>query len=249
MRCFAEISYDGTAYNGWQYQKNTQTTVQQTIEDGLSRLIKTRASIVGCGRTDTGVHAKGYFYHVDFDDSIDVEWVLDKINHVLPKDIATHRMIPVHETAHARFDATERSYVYRLRTSPDPFDNLYSWHYRFNDLDLDKMNEAAKLLLNYEEFYPFCKMSSDVNTYICKLQKAEWSFNEERKCYEFHITSNRFLRGMIRLIVGMNINIHKGKLTLDEVREVMEKQSRLINDYAVPPQGLCLYDIKYPYID
>lgn len=249
MRCFVEVSYDGTAYNGWQYQKNTATTVQQTIEDGLSRLLKYKTSIIGCGRTDTGVHANGYFYHVDFADDIDPDWICDKLNHVLPKDIATHRIIPVDPMAHARFDAFERSYVYRLRTYPNPFDYKYCWYYRLSELDIDLMNEAAAILLNYTEFFPFCKMGSDVKTYICYLQKAKWHFDEEKRCYEFHITSNRFLRGMIRMIVGMMINVHKGKVKLSDVVRVMDEQSRLDIDYIVPANGLCLYDIKYPYIE
>lgn len=248
MRCFVEISYDGTAYNGWQFQKNTPTTVQQTIEEGISKLTKSRASIMGCGRTDTGVHAKGYFYHVDLEDGTDIDWLCDKLNHVLPIDIATHRIIPVHEKAHARFDATQRSYTYRLRTYPDPFDNRFAWYYRFDDLDIDVMNKAAAILLNYSEFYPFCKIGSDVKTYKCNLTKAEWKYDEEAKCYEFHITSDRFLRGMIRLIVGMTLHVHKGKIDFQEVIAAMESQSRMTRDYSVPACGLCLNNIAYPYI-
>ncbi|MBK8388095.1 MAG: tRNA pseudouridine(38-40) synthase TruA [Saprospiraceae bacterium] len=249
MRYFAEISYDGTLYSGWQYQKNSAITIQQTIEDGLERLLKTRTQILGCGRTDAGVHAKGYYYHFDTQEAIDHDWLCEKINHVLPKDIATHRIFPVAENAHTRFDATERSYIYRLRIEPDPFDVKYSWFYRFPPIDIDVMNEAVGVLLNYEDFFPFCKMGSDVKTYKCTVSKAEWTYNYEDRCYEFRITSNRFLRGMIRLIVGMTMFVQKGKLSVQEVVDVMESQGRLRLEYSVPAQGLCLYDIKYPYVN
>ena len=248
MRYFAKISYDGTEYCGWQYQKNTILTVQQVIQEGLSKLLRDDFKILGCGRTDTGVHARGYFYHFDSEATLDIVWVEDKINRVLPPSIATHKIIAVHDDAHARFDAYERSYIYRLRTTADPFDRRFAWYYPFGKLDINLMNEAANLLMTYDAFYPFCKISADVKTYICHLSKAKWAYDEENQVYEFHITSNRFLRGMIRLIVGMCIHLQRGRLKLDDVKKVMDDQSRLVMDYSVPPQGLCLIDIKYPYI-
>lgn len=248
VRYFAKISYDGTEYCGWQYQKNTIVTVQQVIQEGLSKLMRDEYKILGCGRTDTGVHARGYYYHFDSDKELDIEWVEDKINRVLPPSIATHKIIAVHDNAHARFDAYERSYIYRLRITADPFDRRFAWYYPFGNLDIELMNEAARLLMTYEEFYPFCKISADVKTYICEVSKAEWTFDEKNQVYEFRIVSNRFLRGMIRLIVGMCIHLQRGRLSLADVKKVMDEQSRLVMDYSVPPQGLCLYDVKYPYI-
>lgn len=248
-RYFAEISYDGSGLSGWQFQKNAALTVQQIIEEGLQKLLKRRVPIVGCGRTDAGVHAKGYFYHFDIEEGIDHDWVADKLNHVLPRTIATHRIIPVSDKSHARFDAYSRSYIYRLRTYPDPFDYKYAWYYRFQELDIDQMNLVAEILLNYTEFYPFCKIGSDVKTYICMLTHARWTFNETKRVYEFRITSNRFLRGMIRLIVGTCVHVQRGNLTLQDVITALDNQTRLPKEFAAPAEGLCLYDIKYPQIE
>jgi tRNA pseudouridine38-40 synthase len=248
MRYFTEVSYDGTDYCGWQYQKNTVTTVQETIEQGMKRLLKNDFPLVGCGRTDTGVHARGYWFHFNSQEALDTDWVVDKLNHVLPKSIATHRIVEVDDKAHARFDAYERSYIYRLRIEPDPFDYRFTWYHRFQTLNLDILNATTAILLDYEDFFPFCKLGSDVKTYKCKLTKAEWTYDNVKRVYELRITSNRFLRGMIRLIVGVCINVHKGSITLKTLRDVMDHQSRLPIDHVVPASGLTLYGIKYPYI-
>jgi tRNA pseudouridine38-40 synthase len=250
MRYFVEISYEGTEFYGWQKQKISPNTIQGEIEHWMSKLLRQEIGIIGCGRTDTGVHARGFYFHFDVPVAIDENFVHEKLNLILPKSIAVHRVLLVDDTAHARFGAYERSYVYRLRLEPNPFDRKFAWQHRKRaPFDLVALNSVASLLLNYDEFYPFCKEKSDVKTYICKLSKAEWSYNESKQVYEFLITSNRFLRGMIRLIVGTCLYVEQGKISLDDVEEALNNQTRLKKDYFVPPQGLTLFNIKYPYID
>ena len=250
MRYFVEISYDGTGFFGWQKQPVSDNTIQGVIEHWMSKLLRQKIEIVGCGRTDTGVHARGYYFHFTVEDPIDEQYAYEKMNLILPKSIAVHRVFQVHEKAHARFDAYERSYIYRMRLKPNPFDIKYAWlHRKRPPFNLDKMNEVATLLLQYKEFYTFCKEKHNAKTFICQLSKAHWTFNERTQVYEFRITSNRFLRGMIRLIVGTCLYYEEGKLTLEEIKMALDQQTRLTKDFFAPPQGLTLLNIKYPYIE
>ncbi len=250
MRYFAEISYDGSDFHGWQRQLNTITTIQEVIEHWMSKLLRQPIGILGCGRTDTGVHARGYFFHFDTKEPVDTAYVHSKLNLILPKSIAVHRVFEVHDSANTRFDAYERSYIYRIRLEPNPFDRKFAWDHRIREpFNLEAMNEVASLLLEYDEFYPFCKEKSSAKTYICHLSRAEWRYNEQTRVYEFLITSNRFLRGMIRLIVGACLYVESGKVRLDEIKEALDTQTRMKKDYIVPPQGLILFNIKYPYVD
>ncbi len=242
-RYFIWLSYCGTAYNGWQSQPDPNTkTIQSTIEDVLTTLVRTQVAIVGCGRTDTGVHAQNYVAHVDLPHGIDIENLAYRANKLLPSDIAIHEIIPVTEQAHARFDAVSRSYEYHLHTAKSPF-KPYSYYYYYEEPNLDKLNAAANILLEYTDFTTFCKLHSDVHTMNCKLTESIWT--KEGNTYIYKVTSDRFLRGMIRLIVGMCLQVSRGKVTLDEVKNALENRCRLTQDWSVPAVGLLLCDIKY----
>ena len=244
MRYFAEIAYNGANYNGWQVQPNAPS-VQATIEDALSTILNTPTQIVGCGRTDTGVHAKNYYAHFDFEGAFPLAF-LNRVNKYLPKDIVIYDFKSVANDAHARFDAYARSYEYHIVTSKNPFEIKTSWDfYAAKTLDIVQLQAAAALLLQYNAFAPFCKTHSDAKTMICEVTQSKWEIKDDRLI--FHITANRFLRGMVRLIVGMCINVSLGKLTLEQVKQALDTQSKLPKSYSVPPNGLFLTNIKYPY--
>jgi tRNA pseudouridine38-40 synthase len=204
--------------------------------------------IVGCGRTDTGVHAKQYFAHVDLENALPKSF-LSRLNKVLPSDIAIQRIIEVSEEAHTRFDAIHRAYEYHIEGRKNPFtQDIATFIYNFNDLDIEKMQQAAKLLLNFSDFAPFCKSDHDAKTLTCNLFRSEWEWNNEQQKAVYHISANRFLRGMVRLIVGMCLNVGSGKVSLSEVQEALEKQQLLPKSTSAEPQGLFLVDIRYPYL-
>ena len=245
MRFFATVSYNGAHYFGWQVQPN-QTTIQGTVETAISTILNVRTGIIGCGRTDTGVHAKKYVFHFDVIKSLPPNFV-SRLNRFLPSDIVIHRIDVVSDDAHARFDAYERSYEYHLTFEKDPFRIQTATYFsRAYQLDFLKMEEAAQLLLNYSEFFPFCKSDHDAKTLQCKLQQCTWELSKEQQRMTLHITSNRFLRGMVRLIVGMCLNVGLGKLSIEAVKTAMEQQQRLPKPSSAPPEGLFLKHIKYP---
>ena len=255
MRYFAELSYKGTNYNGWQRQPNAPS-LQQTIEAAFSLILRTPTEIMGCGRTDTGVHASQFFIHFDVEvipkgfERDFQKTFLNRVNKYLPPDIAIHRMIEVEENSHVRFDAYSRAYEYHLIFEKNPF--LAETAFRFlrgKKLDFEKMQAAAKLLLEYDEFFTFCKTKSDAKTMLCDIQRSEWVWEKEEKHLVFHISANRFLRGMVRLVVGMCLNVGMGKVSLEEVKEALDQQKRLNQSYSVPPNGLFLTQIKYPFLD
>ncbi len=246
MKYFAELSYKGTNYCGWQKQPD-EASVQETLEDGFSTLLGKIIDITGCGRTDTGVHAKQYFIHFVFNGEFP-ENFLRRLNKYLPPDISIYRIFEVAPNAHARYDAYHRAYEYHVELNKNPFTQDTALFFSYpQPLDLDAMQTAAKLLLDYDEFFPFCKTKTDVKTMKCELKRAEWVKNNDKLV--FHIASNRFLRGMVRLIVGMCLNVGLGKVSLEEVKTAMDKQERLKKSYSVPPQGLFLTDIRYPFLD
>jgi len=245
MRYFAEICYRGTRYVGWQKQPGTEPSVQGVIEDAMSTILAGPIEVTGCGRTDTGVHAKQYFLHFDFEGEFP-EGFLNRLNRFLPPDIAFRRIFPVGPNAHARFDAYERSYEYHLTLSKDPFSTGLAYFFPFRDrLDFGKMQEAAGLLLQYDTFFPFCKSNTDDTSMKCDLKRAEWVRDPENDRLVFHITSNRFLRGMVRLVVGMCLNVGMGQVSLDEVKEALDTQTRLAKSWSVPGEGLYLTGVKY----
>jgi len=244
MRYMARLAYNGTHYFGWQRQPH-QISVQQVIEEKLSMLLRAPIEVVGCGRTDTGVHALDYVLHFDCPEAPG-EDLLYRLNKILPADIVFYRIALVGDEAHARFDATSRSYEYQISRVKNPFNMDTIWHYPyFAQTDWDLVKEAAALLLDYKSFLPFCKSNTDTRTMICDLRRSEWRENEQG--YTYHIESDRFLRGMIRLIVGMCLSVGRGKMTINEVRTAMDQQERLAMAHSVPACGLFLKDIHYPY--
>lgn len=247
MRYFAEIAYNGTHYCGWQKQPNA-VSVQATIEAALSTILRKEVLIVGCGRTDAGVHSSQYFIH--FDDEVPLpEGFMNRLNKFLPKDIAFFNILPVHDAAHARYDAFYRKYGYYLSFQKNPFSSNTTYHFPFgHQLDFRRLQAAAELLLDYEDFFPFCKTNSDVKTMKCLLQQSEWQWLEQDRRLVYHIAANRFLRGMVRLIVGMCLNVGLGKVSIETVRQALDHQIRLEKSWSVPPQGLFLEEVHYEYI-
>lgn len=243
MRYFIQLAYNGAKYSGWQKQPSSGS-VQETLETAFSTILSTPVEIVGCGRTDAGVHARTYFAHFDFE-GIFPEGLLRRMNKFLPADIVIYDIIPVTAAAHARFDAYHRAYEYHITLRKDPFRQQTAWFYPFGDrLKLEEMEQAAGLLLNYSHFYTFCKSGSDAKTMACQLYKSCWV--QEGDNLIFHIAANRFLRGMVRLIVGMCLSVGSGQISIAEVCEALEKQQWLSKSVSVPPDGLFLTEVRYP---
>ena len=244
MRYFAKLAYNGANYSGWQIQPNTPS-VQETIEQAMSLILGTTINITGCGRTDTGVHASAYFIHFDFDGGFPQGFV-NRINKYLPADIVIYHMMPVKPDAHARFDAYYRSYEYHISFDKDPFREKTNWHYPFIDkVDFKKLQQAANLILQYEEFAPFCKTNSDAKTMFCDLKASEWVILADERRMIYRVAANRFLRGMVRLLVGMCLYVATDKLTLEEVKTALDNQTPLPKSYSVPPNGLFLNEVRY----
>lgn len=244
MRYFIKLAYKGTNYFGWQYQPDA-ISVQETLNKALSTLLKTNIDILGAGRTDSGVHAKEMFAHFDYETEIDTKKIVYKLNSFLPKDIAIFDLIKVHDDAHARFDATKRTYEYHIHTKKNAFESDDSWYYSL-PLDVEKMNEACKILFEYIDFECFSKTHTDVNTFNCKIFEANWKQNEDKLV--FTIAADRFLRNMVRAIVGTMINIGSGKVSLNDFRKIIESKNRSKAGFSVPAHGLYLTKIEYPYL-
>jgi tRNA pseudouridine38-40 synthase len=243
-RYFLHISYDGTNYHGWQRQLNGHS-VQEEIESALRKLLRQeRVVSVGCGRTDAGVHAREFFLHFNAEKPIEnPEEIFFKLNLMLPKDIGVYRLWQVDYLAHARFDANERSYEYHIHQKRDPFSQRYSTFYPWS-LDVKKMNEAAMLLLNYKDFAAFCKSGGGQKTTLCDLRRAEWIVDGSKLV--FHITADRFLRNMVRAIVGTLVDVGRGRISLDQFITIVESGKRPKAGESVPAQGLHLTKISYP---
>ncbi len=245
MRYFIKFAYNGKNYFGYQIQPNA-VSVQETLEKALSLLLREQISIVGAGRTDSGVHAKEMFAHFDIEEVIDSPTLVKKLNSFLPKDIVVYDFIKVDDKAHARFDATKRTYEYDIHTFKDAFINEGSW-YQHQDLDVAKMNEACKILFDYIDFECFSKVHTDVHTFNCKIYEANWQQNGNR--LKFTISADRFLRNMVRAIVGTMINIGVGKISLEDFRNIIESKDRSQAGFSVPAHGLYLVKVEYPYIN
>ncbi len=246
MRYFAQIAYKGTQYSGWQIQPNA-LAVQQLIEEALSTILQNEIKVMGCGRTDAGVHASQFYLHFDFDGKLP-EGLVNRLNNFLPKDIVFYRIFPVDAEAHTRFDAKLRSYVYWLDYKPSPFENETAWYYyNAKNLDINTMNEVAALLLKYNDFTPFCKTNSDAKTMLCKVSRAAWLFDHKKERLEFHITANRFLRGMVRLIVGACVYAGEGRITVASIQQALETKTTLSKSYSVPGHGLYLCEVEYDW--
>lgn len=244
MRYFVEFAYNGKNYCGWQYQPHSPS-VQETLNKALSTLLRTPIDATGAGRTDTGVHATQMYAHFDYDQEIDTDMLTKRINAFLPKDIVVYRFIALHDDAHARFDATSRSYEYHIHTFKDAFINEGSW-FNFHPLDVNKMNEAAQVLFDYIDFKCFSKTHTDVKTFNCKITEARWE--QQGNKLVFHITADRFLRNMVRAIVGTLVDVGLGKQTVQDVRNIIESRDRNRAGFSVPAHGLYLTKVIYPYL-
>jgi len=241
-RFFFEISYNGTHYHGWQNQKNA-IGVQQVVEEALSKLLRANIAIIGSGRTDTGVHCVQQFFHADIEAPFEPKELTHRLNAFLPKDIAIRNILPVKENAHARYDAIERSYQYKITRAKDPMLIGYA-HYFFRDLDVQTMERAAALLVGEHDFECFSKVKTDVNHFICTVKQATWQ--KKGDLMVFTITANRFLRGMVRAIVGTLLDVGNGKLTVKQFQEILKSKDRKKAGMNAPPEGLYLTQVKYP---
>jgi tRNA pseudouridine38-40 synthase len=245
LRYFIQLSYNGTPYHGWQRQPNA-VTVQQTIEEALRTILRKPIPIMGAGRTDTGVHAQMMFAHMNVEETAfakaDLENLSYKLNNLLPASIAIQQILPVTEEAHARFDATARSYIYKLSPIKSPFNENTVYYFR-PTLDFDKMNEAAQILLDYKDFECFSKARTDVRTYLCSITQAQWKKVGEQ--WHFTITADRFLRNMVRAIVGTLIEIGREKHPPEWMHEVIKSKDRATAGASAPAHGLYLQTIEY----
>ena len=242
MRYFIELQYEGVAYCGWQRQPD-QSTVQGVIEEALTKLLRCSTEIVGAGRTDTGVNASFYVAHFDTAEEIDCDHIAYKLNAMLPHDIAIMRVYPVAEDLHARFDAVEREYTYFLSQKKSPFRRHSAWICYFA-LDVAKMNEAAKYLLEVEDFTTFAKLNSNNKTNICNVSHAEWVV-EDDGTLRFTIRADRFLRNMVRAIVGTLVDVGRGRYSVEEFREIVDSRDLSRASSGAQPQGLFLSNVKY----
>lgn len=242
MRYFIELQYEGAAYCGWQRQPD-QRTVQGAIEDALTKLLRQPTEIVGAGRTDTGVNASFYTAHFDTTTEIDGSHIAYKLNAMLPHDIAIMRVYKVSDDLHARFDATEREYTYFLSQKKSPFRRHSAWICYFQ-LDVEKMNEAAKYLLEVDDFTTFAKLNSNNKTNICHVSHAEWT-TEDDGTLRFTIRADRFLRNMVRSIVGTLVDVGRGRYTVEEFHEIVDSRDLSRASSGAQPQGLFLSNVKY----
>lgn len=244
MRYFIEFAYKGTNYHGWQIQPEA-ISVQVVLTKATNLILKDSFELVGAGRTDAGVHASQMYAHFDTEVDFNFEDAVRKINSYLPEDIAVFRIFPVAADAHTRFDATARTYEYHIHLKKNVFSKDLSW-YHFRKLNIDKMNEAAKILLEYEDFECFSKTHTDVFTFNCTITEAHWQLNNDNLV--FTISANRFLRNMVRAIVGTLINIGLEKIEVQEMRTIIESKNRGKAGFSVPAHGLYLTKVSYPYI-
>lgn len=242
MRRFIQLSYDGAAYHGWQKQPNARS-VQQTLQEALSMLLQTDIEVVGAGRTDAGVSARMMVAHFETSKACDNEQLVYKLNKLLPHDIAVQRIWEVSDEMHARFSASSRTYHYYIHTRKDPFVRQYSWLVTF-PLDFARMNEAASRLSGFEDFTSFSKVNTDTKTNLCNVTEARWT-QEGENTWRFTITANRFLRNMVRAIVGTLIEVGRGRMTVDEFCQVIEQRNRCSAGDSVPGHALFLVDVSY----
>ncbi|MDO3628672.1 tRNA pseudouridine(38-40) synthase TruA [Mucilaginibacter sp. BT774] len=262
QRYFIELAYDGTDFHGWQVQPNA-VTVQEVLNDALYTVLRQPIETIGCGRTDTGVHARDFFLHFDVGSTVNSQWSMDKqaigpgpstidliktansLNAILPNTIAIKRIIPVDAEAHARFDATSRSYEYHVHFNKDPFKINHSWQLR-DKPDIALMNAAARIIMEHTDFSCFSKSNTQTYTNNCKITRAEWVYSKH--CLVFHITADRFLRNMVRAIVGTLMQVGRKEIQPEDVRAIIESKNRSNAGTSVPACGLYLTEVKYPYL-
>lgn len=248
MRYFLHLAYNGSAFFGWQIQPG-RPTVQETLESCLSLLLhEERVAITGCGRTDTGVHASSYYAHFDIEKAFspdECRQLVHKLNNFLPKEIVIFNLFEVSPDLHARFDAESRTYQYHVCTRKDPFKLQFSYHCH-RAINVEKMNEAAALLLQNEDFTSFSKVHTQVNNFICHVTEAHWDRIDDELV--FTVTANRFLRNMVRALVGTLLEVGFGKLTVQDFQEIINQKDRCAAKTSVPANALFLTEVRYPRI-
>lgn len=244
QRYFIYLAYEGTSYHGWQVQPNG-VSVQECLQKALSTLLRVETEVVGAGRTDAGVHAKLMVAHFDSEkEDLNLALLTDKLNRLLPPDISIYNVCKVHPEAHARFDALSRTYKYYITSVKSPFNRHLKWRMH-GSLNYELMNEAAKILFEYTDFTSFSKLHTDVKTNNCKIMQAEW-IQEDETTWMFTVKADRFLRNMVRAIVGTLVEVGRGKMSIDEFRKVIEQKDRCKAGASVPGHALFLVDIEYP---
>ena len=241
-RYFITLSYDGTAYHGWQIQPQS-TSVQEQLQRALSTLLRRPVEVVGAGRTDTGVHARKMVAHFDSDATVDCPQLVYKLNKLLPRDIAVQTVEPVAADMHARFSARARTYHYYVHLDKDPFARAYSWQV-YGQPDFELMNRAAEVLMEYRDFTSFSKAGTDTKTNLCTITEAHWDRVDDGR-WRFTITADRFLRNMVRAIVGTLMEVGRGRLDMDGLRRVIEAKDRCRAGDSVPGNALFLVDVRY----
>ena len=241
MRYFIELSYNGKNYHGWQMQPDA-ISIQEKLNEALSKVWQETIEVVGAGRTDTGVHAKQMFAHFDAQSQVKEE-IVYKLNSILPNDIVVSKLVEVEPEKHARFDAVSRSYEYKIWLGRNPFLLDFYWQIHSQYLDVKAMNQAAKILLKYKDFQSFSKVKTDVYTYNCDIFDAYWEVNNEE--LTFYISANRFLRNMVRAIVGTMVDVGLGKISVLDFEEIIKSKNRSNAGLSVPARGLFLTEIKY----
>ena len=242
MRYFITLSFDGTAYHGWQIQPHS-VSVQEELQKALSILLRMPVEVVGAGRTDTGVHARKMVSHFDINTELDCQQLVYKLNKLLPRDIAVQHVEQVSDDMHARFSAKSRTYHYYVHLGKNPFLRSYSWQL-YGNPDFELMNKAAVVLMEYMDFTSFSKLNTDTKTNDCTITEAHWDRVGEGQ-WRFTITANRFLRNMVRAIVGTLMEVGRGRMTIEQLRQVIEAKDRCRAGDSVPGNALFLVDVKY----
>jgi len=249
-RYFLEVSYKGTNYSGFQSQLNTKKTIQFEIEKVFEILLKRKIQMTGSSRTDAGVHALQNYFHFDIDipiqqwNGIDSEYQFKyKINAILPGDIVVKQLISVNEDSHCRFDAISREYNYYIYRHKNPFLQGRAFFYPYK-LDLQKLQEAASIIKEYNDFTSFSKRNTQVKSFVCKVEISEWSFKSGYMIY--HVKANRFLRGMVRALAATMLKVGRGKLSLSDFKEIIQAKDCTKASFAVPANGLFLISVRYP---
>lgn len=242
MRYFITLSFDGTAYHGWQIQPHS-VSVQEELQKALSTLLRMPVEVVGAGRTDTGVHARKMVSHFDINAELDCQQLVYKLNKLLPRDIAVQHVEQVSDDMHARFSAKSRTYHYYVHLGKNPFLRSYSWQL-YGNPDFELMNKAAVVLMEYMDFTSFSKVNTDTKTNDCTITEAHWDRVGEEQ-WRFTITANRFLRNMVRAIVGTLMEVGRGRMTIEQLRQVIEAKDRCRAGDSVPGNALFLVDVKY----
>ncbi len=242
MRYFISLAYDGTDFHGWQIQPNGNS-VQEELQKALSTLMRQPMEVVGAGRTDAGVHARQMVAHFDSDSAVDCQQLTYRLNRIVPRSMAVYKVEKVADDMHARFSAKRRTYRYFVHTRKDPFLRHYSYQLPYS-LDFNQMNKAACILLDYSDFGAFCKSHSDVKTTICKVTAAKWHQTAPDEWY-FEISADRFLRNMVRAVVGTLMDVGRGRLSLEEFRGVIEGRKRTAAGESMPGNALFLEKVEY----